>query len=734
MPLSVVSSTESMDDSLDLFFQSAGFPVQDSTCTFNKRNEARVKEQSLKSGKRDTCTSKLKQAKNLTSLTSTSAYSSGEGTWTDLLAVSSSPASSPLWFFSSDEEEHDNEVGVEATATATLTLQQDGSKYEYTILPFRTILTSHPYTCSSTSKAPAAAATAPAEVGHLFPSLGSTCSNFDEHAFPQFPTVLPSVSHTSAAHVHSLLSEPSQYSSSRGSSHKSQLSSGSPSHPCSSLGDGIERVIKTISGKAKQDTLHQAALDPIKTTEEIEQQLEDYQEIDCTLSCSTSISTMTKENNTLTPDGRADPTTSTTNKSRKRQKSPSQSTTHGIQKAFSKLALCGQSAKEEAFNLEYLVMTLRQALTAEEATTALRDMVQVLKDGRNGTAQQKKTAFSTSQLQEGLVAAGADHCVISTQWNFPSDILVQYYGTVALGELVAHSHLPNQKSIVLKGGIEVVLTAMKSHSDHESIQEEACRTLKNLMKYYDQAKLQVARHKGITRILQAMMTHPEYATVQRQACYALTSLSCLKSISDELVCKQGHAVLLKTVQHHSDDPYVLAEAWRTLTNIVIHSMNHTLDEEIAAHGMSLVFEALYKFADCRLVPIQIRGLTLLTHLSYRSPGNLAIVTQLEHLEIIHRVLDLWTEDEKLQAAGNKLIQHIGQNGSRRSALKVNSHQEDSNPSLSAGRSGKSHSTDTTATNSLGSRKSRRGVPPKSAVISLMRNDRGLDVIVDSSLY
>jgi hypothetical protein len=489
-------------------------------------------------------------------------------------------------------------------------------------------------------------------------------------------------------------------------------------------------VIRIISleTKQKQDALSCTAVDSSKAAEEIEQLLEEKQEIDCVLSSSSSVSTMTKENNI-----HAAPETTSNSKSCKRP-TRNQSSTHGIQKAFSKLALCGHSAKEESLDLEYLVLTLRQALTADEATTALRRMVQVLKDGRNGTGPHK-TALSTSQLQEGLVAAGADHCVISTQWNFPSNILVQYYGIVALGELVAHAHLPNQKSIVLKGGIEVVLTAMKTHSEHESIQEEACRTLKNLMKYYDQAKLQVARHKGITRILQAMMTHPEYATVQRQACYALTSLSCLKIISDELLCKQGHAVLLKTMQHHNDDPYVLAEAWRTLTNIVIHAMSNTLDEEIAAHGLPLVFEALQKFADCTLVPIQARGLTLLAHLSYRSLGNLAIVTMTENLEIIHRLLELWTDDEKVQAAGDKLIQHIGQTGYRPTPEMMNSHHHNNNiPSSSASRGGKSHSTATTTTTSSGSRKNRQGAPPRNAVISQIRNDRGLDVIVDASMY
>jgi hypothetical protein len=378
----------------------------------------------------------------------------------------------------------------------------------------------------------------------------------------------------------------------------------------------------------------------------------------------------------------------------------------GIQKALSKLALCGHSAKEDALDLEYVVLSLRQAITATEATASLRHMVQVLK--QQGRADQRKSR-STSDIQEGFVAAGADHCVISTLWNFPSSVPVQYYGVIAMGELVAHSHLPNQKSIVLKGGVEVVLTAMKNHPEEETLQEEACRTLKNVMKYFDMAKQHVARHNGISRILQAMMTHPEYASVQRQACYALTSLSCLKAISDELVTNQGHAVLLKTMQHHNDDCFVLAESWRTLTNIVIHSMNTSLDEEIATYGMDLICQSLQRFANCTQVPIQTRGLTLLTHLCYRSPTNLERLTRTHNLEIIHMVLRQWKHDEKVQAAGEKLVLQISQAG-------YSLPRQPQQPHAS------------------GRYSNRIKRPPATAVISQIQNERGLDIIVDTTMY
>jgi len=426
-------------------------------------------------------------------------------------------------------------------------------------------------------------------------------------------------------------------------------------------------------------------------------------------------------------------------------------------KALAKLALCGHSARESTLDLEYLVLSLRQALTGPEAAKALRDIVKVLKQSRSGgntthnnnddddQAACNVSNMSCAELQQELAAKGADHCVISTLWNFPSNVAVQYYGIVALGELVAHGNMANQKGIVLKGGIEVVLTAMKTNAMEESVQEEACRTLKNLMKYYDVAKHQVARHKGIARILQAMMTHPEYANVQRQACYALTSLSCLKSISDELVIKQAHAVLIKTMQHHNDDPYVLAEAWRTLTNIVIHAMNTELDEEIASHGMPLIIRSLGKFADCTVVPIQARGLTLLTHLCYRSPANLESVTMTETLETIYRVLRIWKDDVKVQAAGDKLVQQISRAGYPRA-----------NPA--AGRRGRSIGGASRSVvpsapgepifrraNSNGRRSifgggfyprststsSGGGSRGHSAVIGQIQNDRGMDVIIDS---
>jgi len=401
---------------------------------------------------------------------------------------------------------------------------------------------------------------------------------------------------------------------------------------------------------------------------------------------------------------------------------------HGIQKALSKLNLCGHSARESSLDLEYLVLSLRQSLTGQEAESCLRKMVTIMKDARSGNGDDHNGSKMyppkcTTELQEELVAAGADHCVISTLWNFPSDLQVQYQGIMALGELVAHSNLNNQKSLVLKGGIEVVLTAMKAHAMEELIQEEACRTLKNIMKYYDVAKHQVARHKGVSRILQAMMIHTEYTGVQRQACYALTSLSCLKPISDDLVAKQGHSVLLKTMHHHNDDPFVLAEAWRTLTNIVIHAMNTSLDEEIANHGtLELVCQSLHKFADCTLVPLQARGLTLLTHLCYRSDANLERVTRTQNLQIIRHILRIHTYDEKVQAAGEKLIQQMsiaGYSPPNNSSSQVG--VDDSN-GVNRYRNGSNNSHQRIA-------RSRSKNP---SIISHIHNDHGMDIILDTT--
>ncbi|CAB9517700.1 armadillo repeat containing 6 [Seminavis robusta] len=663
--------------------------------------------------------------------------------------TSSSPASVGHLF---PHDEEDAGFGVEATAT--LTYQDDGG---YKIYPDQTILTtsSNLYTTTTTPVSPKVRSLSDNGDDDKIPTAvaSSPSSHYDEYGFPLFTSSFHSTQPTTVADestsLLSLLADKSQRSAAKSnqtaatslslwSTHRQNLPSTTTSTSRSlltpSTGGGaathrrsprrVDEVIKVLSLDIKDSRTKTKVKQAYHTEDLI--YTHPHPEIDCNLS-STSVSTMTKENQSI-------------QSYQKVRKRPIHNSHQGITKAFSKLALCGHSAREDSLNLEYVVLTLKQAITTEEATASLKHVVKVLKDGRNQTGNHKN-GMSTTELQEGLVAAGADHCVISTLWNFPSNIPVQYYGIVALGELVAHSHLPNQKSIVLKGGIEVVLTAMKTHIEQEAVQEEACRTLKNIMKYFDTAKQQVTRHKGISRILQAMMTHPEYATVQRQACYALTSLSCLKTISDELVLKQGHAVLLKTMQHHNDDPYVLAESWRTLTNIIIHAMNTTLDEEIAAHGVPLVFEALHKFADCTLVPIQARGMTLLTHLCYRSPANLEQVTQTDHLEIIHRILQLWRYDEKVQAAGEKLVQQITQAGYPGPAMMMMPNRGVSPPvtgrSNSAKRAGRSISRTSrrnARSQSSSSSRNNNKPPPPNAVISQIRNERGLDVIVDATMY
>jgi len=65
----------------------------------------------------------------------------------------------------------------------------------------------------------------------------------------------------------------------------------------------------------------------------------------------------------------------------------------------------------------------------------------------------------------------------------------------------------NRDKIVSCGGIAVTLDAMKLHSQHASIQENACATFVNLSVSNDENQALIGEQVGIDSILNAMKLH-----------------------------------------------------------------------------------------------------------------------------------------------------------------------------------------------------------------------------------
>jgi hypothetical protein len=103
----------------------------------------------------------------------------------------------------------------------------------------------------------------------------------------------------------------------------------------------------------------------------------------------------------------------------------------------------------------------------------------------------------------------------------------------------------NKVRIVLAGGIEEVMAAMKEHRAIAGVQEQACGALINLAANSNTAnKVWIAGAGGIEAVVAAMAANKASAGVQEQACGALRSLA-----GAQFTCFTGTKVQILTLRN-----------------------------------------------------------------------------------------------------------------------------------------------------------------------------------------
>jgi hypothetical protein len=78
--------------------------------------------------------------------------------------------------------------------------------------------------------------------------------------------------------------------------------------------------------------------------------------------------------------------------------------------------------------------------------------------------------------------------------------------------------------VVQKGGIELIMQALKLYPNDVEIQENACGALRSLAVCADNKPL-IGEKGAIDLILKAMQLHPNVSAIQENACAALWNLA-----------------------------------------------------------------------------------------------------------------------------------------------------------------------------------------------------------------
>ena len=110
-------------------------------------------------------------------------------------------------------------------------------------------------------------------------------------------------------------------------------------------------------------------------------------------------------------------------------------------------------------------------------------------------------------------------------------------------------------TIAEKGGIDVILAAMKQHPDSTGVQEEGCWALGQVA-YYNAARSHtIAEKGGIEAAFRAMTQHSHHEKVQQQGCYALGKVAWNNDANRRTIAEKGgiEAAFRAMTQHSHDE-------------------------------------------------------------------------------------------------------------------------------------------------------------------------------------
>jgi len=132
----------------------------------------------------------------------------------------------------------------------------------------------------------------------------------------------------------------------------------------------------------------------------------------------------------------------------------------------------------------------------------------------------------------------------------------------------------NRVTIVEEGGINVILSAMRTHSSNSGLQEYSCGTLVMLAEN-DYNKVVIAAEGGIPMILSAMKHHFSSANLLYYGCKALSNLAVNNDQNRVTIVEAGGInVILSAMRTHSSNADLQEYGCATLEQLVVNNDNN----------------------------------------------------------------------------------------------------------------------------------------------------------------
>lgn len=175
--------------------------------------------------------------------------------------------------------------------------------------------------------------------------------------------------------------------------------------------------------------------------------------------------------------------------------------------------------------------------------------------------------------------------------------------------------------ITLCNGIKTIVEGIKTHYSKESIQEVACKVLRNLA--VDDGKI-TCSDDGIYRVtLDNICVEASRLNMDPAVCLALSNLVGSVSNAKRIIrIEGGIQAVLSAMNHHIDHPRIQLEACKALSNLATDDENRTIISNEG--GIPLIIYAMKNH--CMNVDIQKEAWRTLHHLNSSNSEDQSIIS------------------------------------------------------------------------------------------------------------
>jgi len=197
------------------------------------------------------------------------------------------------------------------------------------------------------------------------------------------------------------------------------------------------------------------------------------------------------------------------------------------------------------------------------------------------------------------------------------------------------------KEIVVRDGIQVLLSGMESHIEEPEFLISAVIALKNIAQEPD-FRAEIEKLGGVETILACLDRHLDHRPLVMEIMFLFIRMTQNKNASEAIATKGMHC-LLKAIHGRAQDADFLTRAFILLGHLAFHDPNLKIIAQYG--GVGLIIEAICNHPEAR--EMLIRSVQTLDNIAMANQEHAKIVTQQGGADAIKAVMEAYADDSEL---------------------------------------------------------------------------------------